>query len=242
MTPPLVSVVISVRNGERFLGQALDSVFAQNYRPLEVIVIDDGSTDTTPDVVKKFGASVRYLLQNHQGPGAGRNRGIESANGEFVCFLAHDDLFTPDKLDVQVGYLQAHPETQYTVSHIKFFLEPGCDIPKGFRPELLQGEHVGRIPETLVARKALFARVGMFRTDIKIADDVDWFVRCKDQQIPMAVMPQVLLHKRVHGTNHSSNVIQNDRELLTLLRDSIRRQKNPEPSSAPGPAREKGPE
>ncbi len=111
MADPLVSIAIPVRNGERFLRQALDSVLDQTYRPIEVIVVDDGSTDATPEIVKQYGAEVRYLFQNHQGLPAGRNRGIAAANGEYLAFLAHDDLFTPDKLEIQVGYLAAHPET-----------------------------------------------------------------------------------------------------------------------------------
>jgi glycosyltransferase involved in cell wall biosynthesis len=229
---PLVSVTIPVRNGERFIRQALDSVLAQSYRPIEVIVVDDGSADATSEIVRQYGSAVRYLYQDHMGLPAGRNRGIAAANGEILAFLAHDDLYTPEKLEIQVGYLVAHPDIQYTVSHIKFFLEPGCGIPRGFRPELLEGSHPGRIPEALVARKSLFAAVGLFRTDLKIADDVDWFARCKDQHIQMAVLPQVLLHKRVHDTNLSSNAMANNRELLTLLRDSIRRQSVPvSPSS-----------
>jgi glycosyltransferase involved in cell wall biosynthesis len=224
MASPLASVVIPVRNGENFLRQALDSVLAQSYRPIDVIVIDDGSTDGTADIVRQYGAKVRYFRQEPRGLPAGRNRGITEANGDFISFLAHDDLFAPKKLEIQVGYLVSHPDVQYTVSHIRFFLEPGCGLPTGFRPELLQGDHVGRIPEALVARRALFSAVGLFRTNLKIADDVDWFARCKDQNIPMAVMPEVLLQKRVHGTNLSSNATQNNRELLSLLRDSIRRQ------------------
>lgn len=232
MADPLVSVTIPVRNGERFIRQAIDSVLAQSYRSTEVIVVDDGSTDATAEIVKAYGTAVRYLWQNHQGLPAGRNRGITSANGEYLSFLAHDDLYTPDKLEIQVGYLLAHPETQYTVSHIRFFLEPGCVIPRGFRPELLEGDHIGRIPEALVARRSLFDTVGLFRTHLKIADDVDWFARCKDQNIQMAVLPQVLLHKRVHDTNLSSNADANNRELLTLLRDSIRRQSSQRAPSA----------
>jgi glycosyltransferase involved in cell wall biosynthesis len=239
MADPLVSIAIPVRNGERFLRQALDSVLDQTYRPIEVIVVDDGSTDSTPKIVKQYGPAVLYLSQNHQGLPAGRNRGIAAANGEYLAFLAHDDLFTPDKLEIQVGYLAAHPEVQYTVSHIRFFLEPGCGIPAGFRPELLEGDHIGRICEAMVARRSLFATVGVFRTDLKIADDVDWFARCKDQQVPMAVLPHVLLHKRVHDTNLSSNVQANNRELLTLLRDSIRRQHVPV-STSPGESTGRG--
>ncbi len=241
MSTPLASVVVPVRNGERFLREALDSVFAQTYRPLEVIVVDDGSTDTTPLVLEKYGDSVRVLVQSHQGLPASRNRGISLANGEYVSFLAHDDLFTPDKLELQIGYLLDHPEIQYTVSRIKFFLEPGCAIPKGFRPELLEGNHVGRIPEALVARRSLFESVGLFRTDLKIADDVDWFARCKDRGVPMAVLPQTLLHKRVHGTNLSSNVTANNAELLALLRDSIRRQHTSKEDTAADMQRRNGP-
>ena len=124
---PLVSVIIPVHNGGRYLRAALESVFAQTYRPFEVIVVDDGSTDDSGVIAQSF-HDVRYIHQANQGVAAARNNGIEAARGEFFAFLDQDDLWTPEKLKLQIAYLLSHPDLGYTLTQQQFFLEPGADL------------------------------------------------------------------------------------------------------------------
>src|SRR3954451_22735593 len=88
---PLVSCIVPVFNGERYLREALQSILAQSYRPIEVVVVDDGSTDRSPVVVAGFGREVRYLRQENAGPAAARNHGVQEARGELLAFLDADD-------------------------------------------------------------------------------------------------------------------------------------------------------
>ncbi|UCD29377.1 MAG: glycosyltransferase [Planctomycetota bacterium] len=220
---PLVSVIIAVRNGERFLASAINSVLAQDYRPLEIIVVDGRSTDKTAQIAQSF-SRVRYIEQQERGIPDAYNIGIDAAQGELIAFLSHDDRWTPDKLSVQVKYITEHPEIQYTVARMKFFLEQDQPTPSGFRPELLQDDHVGRVMETLVVRKSLFAKIGLFRTDLSTAEDVEWFARANDHGIKMAIIPKVLLYKRVHDSN-SSLTLENNRNLLKALRHSVQRKR-----------------
>jgi len=224
MGNPLVSVIIAVKNGERFLASAINSVLEEDYRPIEMIVVDGQSTDRTAQIAQSF-AQVRYIQQVNKGVSDAYNVGIDAAKGELVAFLSHDDLWTPDKLSVQVNYLIDHPKIQYTIAKVKFFLEPGHSPPSGFRKELLENDHIGRIMETLVVRKSLFDVIGKFRTDLTTAEDVDWYARANDQGIPMAIVPQVLLLKRVHDTNLSLNTLENNRNLLKALRQSVKRKR-----------------
>jgi glycosyltransferase involved in cell wall biosynthesis len=219
----LASVIVPVYNGERYLSAALESIFAQDYHPFEVIVVDDGSGDSSAAIAKSF-KSVQYIYQNNQGIARAMNRGLDAAGGELIAFLDQDDLWAPSKLRLQVDCLVSQPEIQYAISLVKFFLEPGCSVPPGFKTELLDKEQVGRFTGTLVARKSLFGLIGQFNAEFTIASDVDWFARAKDSNIPGAVIPEVLLHKRVHSTNASSNARLNNQELLALLRKSIARQ------------------
>lgn len=221
----LVSVILIVRNGERYLAAAIDSVINSDYRPLEIIVVDGKSTDRTAEIAKSF-EPVRYFYQVNQGSADAFNVGIEAAKGEFIAFISHDDLWTPNKLSIQVKHLISHPEIQYTIANFRYFLEPGCPVPHGFKKELFDNDHVGRILETLVARKSLFDSIGTFNTGFAVAADVDWFARAKDQNIAMALLPEVLLYKRVHDTNASSNAQANNRELLKILQQSISRQQS----------------
>lgn len=225
MNKSLVSVIIPVKNGERFLASAINSVLEQDYRPLEIIVVDGSSTDSTAKIAKSF-KHVRYVRQSGRGLADAWNVGIEAAKGELIAFLDHDDLWAPNKLSTQVGYLVNHPEIQYTIARVKFFLEEGHAIPIGFKKELLDQDQVGRIPGTLVARKHFFDLIGRFSTDLTIAADVDWFVRAKDENSPMAIINKVLLYKRIHSTNLSSNAEVNNQELLKILKRSVERQRN----------------
>ncbi|HEY9644828.1 MAG TPA: glycosyltransferase [Chroococcidiopsis sp.] len=229
MTPvtpatPLVSVILAVRNGDRYLATALDSVLASDYRPLEVVVVDGQSSDRTAEIAQSY-AEVRYVRQTQLGIANAYNLGIASAQGDFIAFISHDDRWEPHKLSTQMRYLLAHSNVQYTVCQFRYFLESGCSIPRGFKPDLLDQDLVGRIMETLVARKSVFQSVGLFNEAYQLAEDVDWYARAKDLQIPMAVIPEVLLHKRVHDHNSSSNAQVSNQALLQALRQSIQRQR-----------------
>ena len=218
----LVSVIIPVKNSERYVGSAIESVLQTNYSPFEIIVVDGQSVDGTADIVKSFPA-VRHVFQKGRGLADAWNQGIAAAEGELVAFLDSDDLWAPEKLRLQVACLTGDPDLQYVISRFKFFLEPGYPVPVGFKKELLEGDHLGRIPGTLLARRSLFAEIGNFNADISIAADVDWFVRAKDRGIKMGIVPEILLYKRVHDANLSSNADKNNQELLSLLRQSITR-------------------
>lgn len=221
---PKVSVVMPVYNAERFLEDAIGSVLQQNYSPLQLIVVDDGSTDGTGGIARRFEETC-YLRQENAGPSAARNKGIAAADGAILAFLDSDDRWTPDKLACQVGHMMQHPEHLFTIAKFRYFLEPGCPIPSSFKPELLERELVGRIPSTLVARRAAFETVGEFDTSLRTGEDVDWFARAKDLEVPMAVIPKVLLHKRVHDQNASADAAANTPLLMKVLQQSIRRQK-----------------
>jgi glycosyltransferase involved in cell wall biosynthesis len=202
--PPRASVIIPLFNGERFLAEALDSVRAQTYPPFEIVVVDDGSTDRGPDIARAY-SGVQVVTQPNAGNAAARNAGVARARGELLAFLDQDDVWAPSKLEVQVGRMTGDPELAYTVAHHRIFLEPGCARPPWLRAELLDRSVPGFVPGTLVARRSLFARVGLFDPRYPSGSDLDWFVRCRDARIPMALLDDVLLFRRVHEHNLSGD-------------------------------------
>jgi glycosyltransferase involved in cell wall biosynthesis len=214
---PLVSVVIPVYNGARYLREALESVFAQTYRPFEVIVVDDGSVDDSSLIAQSF-PEVRYIRQANQGVAAARNNAIDTARGQFLAFLDQDDLWTPEKLRLQIGHLLSHPELGYTLTQQKFFLDPGAALPSWFRKELFDSVHTGWVLGTLVVRRTTFEQVGNFSAGYAAANDSDWFFRAKAAAIPMAVVPELLLLKRIHEANESARA----REVLSELRKVVK--------------------
>ncbi|MFS8117396.1 MAG: glycosyltransferase family 2 protein, partial [Microcoleus sp.] len=106
---PQVSVIIPAYNGDRYIVQAVESVFAQTYTNWEIIVVDDGSTDETHQVLQPYLDKIRYIYQENRGVAAARNRGIQEAKGEFIAFLDQDDFFLPDKLAAQIALFRQQP-------------------------------------------------------------------------------------------------------------------------------------
>jgi len=217
----LVSVVVPVYNGDRFLAAALDSIYAQDYRPLEVIVVDDGSVDRTTDIAQSY-QEARYIYQTNQGHGRAKNVGIAAARGKFLAFLDADDLWAPHKLRVQVDYLLAHPDTSYVTARVQNFIEPGTQ-PQPKRKDLLLTEAATMIVGALVARRSAFEAVGDFDTGYRHANDSDWFFRAREAGMPWIVLPEVLLYRRLHDSNLSYETRAMASELLRAVKSSIDR-------------------
>lgn len=225
MVTSLVSVIMPVKNGESYLNESIDSILNQDYHDIEIIIVDGQSTDNTGNIARSY-KQVKYIYQeSNPGIPYAKNLGIDNAEGEFIAFISHDDIWLPHKLSTQIEYMNTHL-LQYTITKIKFFLEPGCTIKPGFNENLLAGDYIGKMPETLVARKSLFDTIGKFNTEFTFMEDIDWFNRASLNNIPMAVIDEVLMYKRIHDTNvsyDSSKIIKINREIFHLLKESINR-------------------
>ena len=224
---PLVSVVIPVLNGGSFLAEALASAVAQTYARFELIVVDGGSTDRSEAIARGV-PQVRWLRQTGVGLWNAFNEGIEAAAGEFVAFLSSDDLWMRDKLRLQVDALLACAEIECVAGRVRFVRIENEPLPAAFRRELLAGEHVGYMPEVLLVRRRLFDAIGMLDERLQISADIDWLARLREAEVPTFVVPQVLLHKRIHANNLSSlpsvgRALQ--RELLQIVAGKLARRR-----------------
>lgn len=219
---PTVGVVIVVKNGERFIRSALESVFNQDYRPIEVIVVDGNSEDNTLQIVSEFD-EVEILHQKGSGIFNAFNIGIKACTAPFIALLSSDDMWLPNKLSSQISFMIRNPEVLFTNTHFQFFLEPGIEIPQGVRNQWLEGCLPGRNPETLVARKEAFDVIGYFENKYSSAEDLDWFGRATDFEVQSYMMKDVLLKKRIHDKNVSMQIEANNRNLLKVLRRSVNR-------------------
>lgn len=216
----LVSAIIPTYNGGRFLAQAIESVQAQTYRPVELIVVDDGSQDDSAAIAQRY-AQVRLFRQANQGVATARNRGVVESRGEFIAFLDQDDRWTPDKLAIQVKHLQENPALGYVLALQRVVLDPGVPPPAWLREKHLETDPTGYLPGTLVVRRSCFFRVGEFEPSLKAASDSEWFFRANGLGVPMAVLPQVLLLRGIHDANQSRDVRTSQEELLTTVRMSL---------------------
>jgi glycosyltransferase involved in cell wall biosynthesis len=210
----LVSVVIPVFNGERFLAAAIQSVLDQTYRPVEVIVVDDGSTDESGSIARSF-PGVRVIEQENSGPAAARNRGVDAAKGGFVAFLDADDVMPADKLARQVGHLHEHPGVGCVIGRQELLLEEGVEQP-------LWAED-GEAPlMSMVVRASLFDEIGGFDTSYVHGEDADWLLRAR-QRADVATLDSVVVRRRLHDGNLSNDVRALRRGTFRVLRDHMRR-------------------
>ena len=201
---PLISCIVPVFNGERYVAEALDSILHQTYAPLEIIVADDGSTDGTAAVVARYGDRVRYLREENLGAPAARNLGLIMAQGEFVAFLDADDLWQPEKLERQMVRFQIRPELELCVTHLRNFWIPELEEEKErFRDHPLAEALPGYVTQTLLARRVVFEKVGPFNADLRVGDPLDWFLRAAEHGTIMELLPDVLVYRRMHENNLS---------------------------------------
>lgn len=221
--PPLVSVIIPVYNGEKFLAEALDSVFAQNYEPIEVIVVDDGSTDGTAALLSGYGDRIRYLHQENQGQAAARNRALGIVSGELIAFLDADDIWLPDKLHQQIAYLRANPSVGVVATQMEAFLDEDAGWIPGLNRAYWESAPPGLLPSTLLCRRALFYSVGYFAEELRLAEDTDWLFRLKEKGIPIGLVDQVLVRKRIHQTNLTR--LSTTADTTGAIRASLRRRR-----------------
>ena len=221
---PFVSVILAVKNGERFLAEAIRSVAAQNYPAYELMVVDGHSTDRTAEIARSF-PEAQFLTQPGHGLPAAWNFGLAQAHGEWIALLEHDDVWLPEKLRTQIRFMRQRPELQFTLSRAEFFLEPGCAWPPGYNPGWLKAPQIGSMLSAFVARKSAFDGVGKFDEQLQRAADMDWLARAKDRQIPMAYLAETLVRKRVHDTNVTRQTQLNNAELLQVIRRTVERKR-----------------
>ena len=231
MSLPLVSTVVPVYNGERFLGAALDSALAQGYPRHEVIVVDDGSTDASAEVARRR-PEVRYIHQENAGPATARNTGIEAATGEVICYLDSDDMSVPGRLARQAGYLVERPRVGCVLGHQELLVEPGIELPAWARLPRFPAPGSGTEepnenpyfpPCTMVARRWAFDRVGLFDPSFRIGEDVDWMFRAWEHGIEVDTLDEVVLLRRLHGANLTQDHEAVARSLTRVFRARINR-------------------
>lgn len=221
-TLPLVSVVVPVYAGERFVGEALDSIAAQTYPRIETIVVDDGSPDRSAEIAAAR-AGVRVLREPHGGVAAARNAGLTAANGELIAFLDQDDLWQPTKLARQVALLAGSHELDIALSHVEVLLLPGTP-----RPPWLTWRNTrepGYLPSTWLVRREAFERVGRFDPRYRSVCDADWLARAKDAGLANEMLPDALVYWRIHDTNGSHDQATMRSETFAMLRATTERQR-----------------
>ncbi len=197
-----VSVIIPTFNRAGWVREAVDSVLHQTVKPREVLVVDDGSTDGTGDVLSEYGDAIRVLrLEENRGVSAARNRGIEAAAGRYVAFLDSDDLWLPRKLEVQMAYVREYPEFRIHQTD-EIWIRNGVRVNPGKRHRKPEGWifepslHLCLIsPSAVMIEKRLFDEVGLFDERYPACEDYDLWLRITCR-FPVGLVRQALIVKR----------------------------------------------
>jgi glycosyltransferase involved in cell wall biosynthesis len=201
MTTPLVSVIIPTFNRAEWLAESIGSVLKQTYPHLELIIVDDGSTDHTSRVVRAFGKAVTYLWVAHQGVSAARNRGVQAAHGPLIAFLDSDDVWQPGKVAAQVALLQRQPEVEVCYTD-EIWIRHGVRV----NPKQIHQKHSGLLfepslprciisPSSIMLRRSLWERLGGFDERLPACEDYDLWLRMT-VRVPVVLIPEPLIFKR----------------------------------------------
>ena len=225
--PFFVSVIIPVYNGEAFLAEAALSVLRQHYEPLELIIVDDGSTDGTAEVAANLSGNVRYIYQPNRGAPTARNKGLKMARGNVIAFLDADDLWYQNKLKHQLARLANNPLAEVIVGYSQLL------VPAASESNLSKLSKFERFGEpwlflnlaSAVFRTSVFEKVGLFDQELSQTDDLDWFMRARELKVSMIVHHDVVLFHRRHKHNITNQKEVNHLDHLRMLKKSLDRRR-----------------
>ena len=229
MSPPTISCVLPVFNGETYLAETIESVLQQTVAIGEVIVVDDGSTDATVEICRSFGNRIRVMSQANAGPAVARNTGVAHANGEFVTFQDADDLWLPEKTAVQLRAFAEDPELQYCVGHVENFLSPDVPVEQHLPEYSARAKPLaGYTTPCLMVRREVFETVGLFNANLKHTDAGEWFKRARALKVRERLLPDVLTKRRLHIANRSRVFADESRaEFLQMLKSGLDARRTP---------------
>lgn len=227
MSHPLVSVIIPVYNGEPYLTEALDSVFAQDYRPIEVIVLDDGSTDGSAHIATSYGSLVRYYYQPNRGLGVStaRNKGVELAQGEFLSFLDADDVWAAGKITCQLNAFTMNSDLDMVFGVVQQFYSPELSAEVKSQVRYTNEIMPGYVAGTLLIPHETFDRVGPFATSFRVGEFIDWYAKAKEYGLKERMLPDVLLKRRIHTNNMGIRDRVHQKDYLRILKASLNRRR-----------------
>jgi glycosyltransferase involved in cell wall biosynthesis len=224
-TQPLISVMIPVYNAEAYLGEAIDSALAQSYRPIEIIVVDDGSDDASGTVARRYGDAVRYERQPRAGNGAARNHAVALATGDLFTFLDADDRFAPGALQRLADVLKDDPSLQAVYGHVREFVSPDLDADALARLRPPIDRIAGCLPTNMLMRRDAFLLVGEFATGLRVGVTVDWSARAQELGMATTLLDDVLFERRLHASNNGIREREHRSHYLQVVKAALDRRR-----------------
>ena len=222
---PLVSVIIPVHNS-MYICEALNSVKDQSYENIEIIVVDDGSTDNTTGEISKFNG-LQLIKTANRGVASARNEGLRSCKGEFITFLDADDIWSKEKTSKQVDFLIKNRNYDLIHGRFKNYFQWDSEPPNGISREKFLDPDTGRLISlgTLMVRNNVFLKTGFFDDKLKTGEDLDWFIKMKESGSRVYFDDNEVMKRRLHSSNLSYKSISEESNIVRLLKASLERKR-----------------
>ena len=222
---PFVSVIIPVYNGERYLAEAIKSVLAQTYQNFELIVINDGSTDNTSNIIARYQDSLHSIYQPNAGLPASLNLGISLSRGEWIAFLDADDLWLEEKLSRQIRMVVENPEIEIIFGHVQQFLSSDLDDSTQKKIYCSTVPTPGYLKITMMTQRKAFEKVGLFREDQSIGDFIEWYLRASEANLNIYMLSEVVAKRRLHAWHTTDNSPESRKNYVRILKASLDRRR-----------------
>jgi glycosyltransferase involved in cell wall biosynthesis len=197
-----VTTVITFFDSERYLAEAVESALAQTYPSIELILVDDGSSDRSSEIARSYSPPARYVRRDNGGPAAARNTGLAHASGDFVAFLDSDNRWLPGGTELQLAAFAADPTVDVVFAQSREFVSAELD-PATLPARGPRAGSTGVLVSSMLARRSVFETVGPFDERLRVGEWVDWYARLQDSACRVTVLPDVVVERRIHDTNNS---------------------------------------
>ena len=218
-----VSVIMSVYNGEKYLRQAIESVLAQTYKPIEFILVNDGSVDGTEEILKQYTSQILYITRSNQGQPAALNLGMAMAKSDYLTFLDADDLYMADKIALQMDILDQRPELDMVFGHLEQFFSPELSEERKAQWVCPKGLSPGYMAAAGLFRKECFDKVGLFNEEQKIGAFLDWYMRSEEKKLKSHLIPNKVLSRRIHENNVGISSQNSRHEYVQIVKAALKR-------------------
>ena len=226
----LVSIILPTYNAGDFIHEAITSALNQDYQPIEVIVVNDGSTIDISEKIQPYRNQIQFIETDNQGAASARNTAIKASNGHFLTFLDHDDILMPSAVRLRVEALNSNPDIQLAFGHQQYTYDDVMDTALREKLEAQYGEKIvpGELISTLMVSRDDFLQIGYFNTNRNLHDFIEWYGQAKDSGYKVIMLPEVIIKRRIHN-NNLSRTYSNQRLTSSLkhLLDQRRQQTKP---------------
>ena len=229
----LVSIIMPVYNTEKYVKEALDSIFSQTYTNFEIICIDDGSIDNSLSILESFGNKIQIIKNDkNYGTSESRNRGIQLSKGEFLAFLDADDIWEKNKLEIQIMEFNNKPDLDVSFTYMQCFISPELSEDAKNKRYCSSGSVPCHIPSSAVIKRTSFEKVGYFDTRFKNIEFMDWINKAKEIGLNIETLHDILVFRRIHETNVGVVDKEHSRsDYLKIIKESLERKRNKNLSS-----------